>query len=249
MSNEIDWEIRQCAIWCSLVNLIVPVCEVFAFGMIFMGSMGLFFGLNFGRLLESPGWLLLIILLLISWLVPWKFWQLGKKKHCFIDETAKRTLNFTLSCYLYLAIVYIVWLKTYFLGAENIVPQTGGFIPNSSNWQTSTATYDQLASISSLIFFIQAFYQNKLYLHPQVLAGHFSDPPTFFGAWRPSNSDYDRQGAIVHFFMSMIERFYDYGLWLIPLLLIFHTWAIVFGSIQAAKGNVYKYPLSIRFIR
>ena len=33
------------------------------------------------------------------------------------------------------------------------------------------------------------------------------------------------------------------------LLGLFYICAIVFGSIQAARGNVYKYPLTIRFFR
>lgn len=40
-----------------------------------------------------------------------------------------------------------------------------------------------------------------------------------------------------------------YGLYFISALLILHFCAIVFGSIQASRGNVYKYPLSIRFFR
>lgn len=35
----------------------------------------------------------------------------------------------------------------------------------------------------------------------------------------------------------------------IPLLFLVHFLVIVLGSIQAAKGNAYKYPLSIRFFR
>ena len=41
----------------------------------------------------------------------------------------------------------------------------------------------------------------------------------------------------------------QYGLYPIPALLFIHFWAIVFGSIQAARGYVYKYPFSIRFFR
>jgi uncharacterized protein len=33
------------------------------------------------------------------------------------------------------------------------------------------------------------------------------------------------------------------------LLIFVHACTIVFGSFQAAKGNVYKYPLSIRFFK
>ena len=49
--------------------------------------------------------------------------------------------------------------------------------------------------------------------------------------------------------MGAIEVFYQRGLYLIPLLLIFHASAVIFGSIQAARGNVYKYPLAISFFK
>ena len=237
-NSPIDHKLRFTAMWCSLINLIVLTGEIFALLIITITCYGF---------LLSPI-LLLVPILLGLWILPWKLWQINRNKHPFIDETVKRALNFTLSGYLYLAIIFTIWLKTYFIGMESVVPDTGGWIPNRIQ-QVSMITEDRFNSSPSLSYFDRSFDQNSLNFSSQILVGHFGDPPILFGAWRPHYSDYDRQPAIIHFFMSAIEVFYERGLYLIPLLLIFHAGAIVFGSIQAARGNVYKYPLTIRFFK
>ena len=237
-NSPIDHKFRFTAMWCSLINLIVLTSEVFALLIITISC--------YGFLLFPI--LLLVPILLGLWILPWKLWQINRNKHQFINETVKRALNFTFSCYLYLAIIFAIWLKTYFIGVDTIVPDAGGLIPNRIQ-QVSMITADQFKPSPSSDYFGQKLDQNSLHFSPQILVGHFGDPPILFGAWRPSYPNYDQQPAIIHFFMSVIEVFYERGLYLIPLLLIFHASAIVFGSIQAARGNVYKYPLTIRFFK
>ena len=239
MSNSpIDHKLRFTAMWCSLINLIVLTGEIFALLIITISYFGF---------LLSPLFILVPILLGL-WILPWKLWQINRNKHQFINETVKRALNFTFSCYLYLAIIFAIWLKTYFIGVDTIVPDAGGLIPNRIQ-QVSMITAGRFKSLSSLSYLDRAFDQDSLHFPSQTLVGHFGDPPILFGTWRPHYSDYDQQPAIIRFFMSAIEVFYEHGLYLIPLLLLFHASAIVFGSIQAARGNVYKYPLTIRFFK
>jgi uncharacterized protein len=49
-------------------------------------------------------------------------------------------------------------------------------------------------------------------------------------------------GDLLHTTVNSLSLF-------IQILVIIHVCSIVFGSIQAARGNIYKYPLSIRFLR
>ena len=246
----INRQIRLTAMWCSLVNLIVIVGEICAFILLFISGLAFFYGF-------SPHWIwmryvsnildpvdLLILLLLGLWILPWKLWQINGNKHPFIDKTVKRALNFTLSCYLYLVIIFALWLGTATIGELTIIPSIGGSIPNDI-LQVSTINADRVSATPSLSYFDRAFDLKELHSSPQLLMVRFSDPPAFFGRWKPSQSDYDGQPAIIHFLMSAIEAYYNYGLFLMPLVLIFHIGAIVFGSIQAARGNIYKYPLSI----
>ena len=49
--------------------------------------------------------------------------------------------------------------------------------------------------------------------------------------------------TVVIFFSSLI------GMLITSILFLFYCFAIVLVSIQAARGNIYKYPLTIRFFR
>ena len=170
-NSPIDHKLRFTAMWCSLINLMVLTGEVFALLIITISCFGF---------LLSPI-ILLVPILLGLWILPWKLWQINRNKHPFIDETVKRALNFTLSGYLYLAIIFAIWLKTYFTGMENIVPDAGGLIPNRIR-QVSMITVDRFKSSLSMSYFDRKLDQNSLHFSPQVLVGHFGDPPTLFGA-------------------------------------------------------------------
>ena len=244
----IDRQIRLTAMWCSLVNLIVIVGEICAFILLFISGFAFLYGfsphsmwMEYISNILKPVYLL-ILLLLGLWIFPWKLWQINRNKHPFIDKTVKGALNFTLSCYLSLVIIFALWLGTATIGELTIIPSTGGSIPHHI-LQVSTINTDRVS------YFDRAFALKELHSFPQLSMVRFGDPPEFFARWKPSQPDYDEQPAIIHFFMSAIEAYYNYGWFLILFLLIFHIGAIVFGSIQAARGNIYKYPLSIYFFK
>jgi uncharacterized Tic20 family protein len=97
MNNEIDLEIRFTAIWCNLTNLIMPVSLVF------------------------DGTFSLLMAFFISPILVMLIWITNRKKHPFIDESAKKALNFTLSIDLCLAIAAFSlmrsiagWTETYY---------------------------------------------------------------------------------------------------------------------------------------
>jgi uncharacterized protein len=149
MSNSpIDREIRFRAMWYSLANLIMPASV--AFSLIFISWISL--------LVVFTSLIFLLIILLAN-----------RRKHPFVDKSAKESLNFTLSIGLYLAIWISIWVGSCFAAFTN-----------------SSSPFGAVFMISSFV---------------------------------------------------------------IPLLFLLHFLAIVLGSIQAAKGNAYKYPLSIRFFR
>jgi uncharacterized protein len=153
-------EIRFTAMWCSLANLIMPASLVL------------------------DGTFSLLMAFLISPILAILIWITNRKKHPFIDKSAKQALNFTLSIDLCLAIVTFCLMRSISWWTElyySLSPED--FIANSS------ANGDALfTTVSSLNLFVQ-------------------------------------------------------------ILIVIHVCSIVFGSIQAARGNIYKYPLSIRFFR
>jgi uncharacterized protein len=153
-------EIRFTAMWCNLANLIVPV------------SLGL------------DGTFSLLMAFFISPILAILIWVTNRGKHPFIDRSAKKALNFTLSIDLCLAIV----------------------------------TFCQMRSI---------LWWTELY---------YSLSPEDFMANAASNRD------------SMLTTVSSLSLFT-QILIVIHVCSIVFGSIQAARGNIYKYPLSIRFFR
>jgi uncharacterized protein len=153
-------EIRFTAMLCNLANLIVPV------------SLGL------------DGTFSLLMAFFISPILAILIWVTNRKKHPFIDKSAKQALNFTLSIDLYLAIAAFCMMRSTLWWTEiyySLSPED--FMANSSANHNSLLT-----TVSSLSLFIQ-------------------------------------------------------------ILIVIHVCSIVFGSIQAARGNIYKYPLSIRFFR
>ena len=126
----------------------------------------------------------LLMAFFISPILVMLIWITNRKKHPFIDESAKKALNFTLSIDLCLAIVtfslmrsFAWWTETYYsLSSEDFM----------ANYSSNSNAF--LTTVSSLSLFTQ-------------------------------------------------------------ILIVIHVCSIVFGSIQAARGNIYKYPLSIRFFR
>lgn len=54
---------------------------------------------------------------------------------------------------------------------------------------------------------------------------------------------------IIYFTIAFILVFMLIGMVIIPLLGIFATIVIIVATIKAANGEVYRYPLSIRFIK
>ena len=160
MNNEIDREIRFTAMWCSLANLIMPVSLVL------------------------DGTFSLLMAFFISPILVMLIWITNRKKHPFIDESARKALNFTLSINLCLAIVTFSLIRSF-------------------AWWTET---------------------------------YYSLSPEDFIANSSSNGD------------SLLTTVSSLNL-LTHILILIHICSIVFGSIQAARGNIYKYPLSIRFFR
>ena len=153
-------EIRFTAMWCSLANLMLPISFMFE---------GNFF---------------LLMAFLISPILVMLIWITNREKHPFINKSAKKALNFTLSIDLCLAIAAFCQMKSILWWTEiysSLSPED--FMANYSSNSDSLFT-----TVSSLSLFTQ-------------------------------------------------------------ILIIIHVCSIVFGSIQAARGHISKYPLSIRFFR
>lgn len=160
MNNEIDREIRFTAMWCSIANLIMPVSLVF------------------------DGTFSLLMAFFISPILVTLIWITNREKHPFIDKSAKKALNFTLSIDLCLAIV----------------------------------TFCRMRSIA---WWTELYYSLS---HEDFIANYSSNLDSFLTT------------------VSSLSLFTQ-------ILIVIHVCSIVFGSIQAARGTIYKYPLSIRFFR
>ena len=96
MSNStLDRKLKQCAMLCSFTNLALHFSEFIAFIPIkFSGQLA-------------------CLWLILSWILPWKFWHINRHAHPFIDESAKNALNFTLSISLYLTIFVPILFYSY----------------------------------------------------------------------------------------------------------------------------------------
>ena len=131
MNNEIDREIRFTAMWCSLASLIMPVSLVF------------------------DGTFSLLMAFFISPILVMLIWITNRKKHPFIDKSAKKALNFTLSIDLCLAIAafcqmrsILWWTELYYsLSPEDFI----------ANYPSKFISHNQVRSPRLLISFNKIF--------------------------------------------------------------------------------------------
>ena len=149
--SPISRAIRFRAACCVLTNLIFPFSifiSTLSLINIYINSLYIFFALT-----------------LFSWILPLIVWLIYKKRHPFIDNSAREALNFTMSCCLYLLLMVSIWLGSCF--AKSI---------------------------------------------PAIL-----------------------EGILI------------VSVPIAPAIFVIHSYTIIFGIVQAASGNVYKYPLTIHF--
>jgi uncharacterized Tic20 family protein len=114
--------------WCSLCNLILPVGIAIAIGL----KVLLLMLQDFSPIELDENAISLIIFLpflvvLCAWIVPFVVWQIARRKHSFIDETAKNAFNFTLIitgiwlCFLLPAISFAVFLALDYLKIKSMI--------------------------------------------------------------------------------------------------------------------------------
>lgn len=54
---------------------------------------------------------------------------------------------------------------------------------------------------------------------------------------------------IIYWFVAVVLAFVLIGYLLMPALLVFQIVVMILGILAASRGEVYRYPLSIRFVR
>ena len=105
MSNEIDPNIRLIAFYCSAANLTIPVSM----------AVGTMYSYKYAFISQLLALGTSLMFVLLTWLV-------NRRKHPFIDESATAALNFSLSIYLYLAILTSIWVES----CKSAISRTSG---------------------------------------------------------------------------------------------------------------------------
>ena len=106
--------------------------------------------------------------------------------------------------------------------------------------------------------------QLAMYIQLSAFAGYFIPfgsvivPVILWMIWRDKDPYIDEMGReatnfqmsmILYYIISFVLCFIIIGFFLITAALIFHLAFIIIGSIQTSRGNHYRYPMIIRFIK
>jgi len=106
--------------------------------------------------------------------------------------------------------------------------------------------------------------QKAMYIQLSALAGYFIPfgsvivPVVLWLIWRDKDPYIDEMGReatnfqmsmILYYIISFILCFVIIGFFLITAAFIFHLAFIIIGSMQTSRGNHYRYPMIIRFIK
>jgi len=106
--------------------------------------------------------------------------------------------------------------------------------------------------------------QLAMYIQLSAFAGYFIPfgsvivPVILWMIWRDRDPYIDEMGReatnfqlsmVLYYIISFVLCFIIIGFFLITAAFIFHLAFIIIGSIQASRGNHYRYPMIIRFIK
>jgi len=106
--------------------------------------------------------------------------------------------------------------------------------------------------------------QKAMYIQLSAFAGYFIPlgsvivPVILWLIWRDKDPYIDEMGReatnfqlsmVLYYIISFVLCFIIIGFFLITAAFIFHLAFIIIGSIQASRGNHYRYPMIIRFIK
>jgi uncharacterized Tic20 family protein len=125
MSNEheIDRNIRFTAMWCSLINLVLPVSEIIFLTIINTIIINIFQRSNriLGIIHPDLNILLSLFPLLNLFLcaVIFMVWKSDSCNHKFVNLSMKKALNFTVSICLCLTILDSIWVRSLYVHLDN----------------------------------------------------------------------------------------------------------------------------------
>ena len=154
MSSEIDQKIRIRAMLWILSNLMLPFILVILTSIV-------------PKSIDMVS--AMFILVGLPLVYPLVIWLINRRRHDFINQCTRETLNFTLSTSLYLTVLISIWIGSCF-----------------KTLNSATSPFQTVLAVTS---------------------------------------------------------------YAIPIVYLMYICLTIFASIQAARGNIYKYPLTIRFFR